>query len=531
MKFFSDLKLKNKQNKVISFVFIVVAAVIVGFAVYRIFFMGADQPVIRAKTVIPAFGKKKSGKVNSDVVLSDNGTITTFIPLKANETLLSALTLDFDGDTFDDQIVAIRKLESPYIFLIIGLYNPESNTYSRSIEISTGISRVKTFSYTGMDITGDHRNTLVYQGVRDDGSSVMRLYLCQRKQGRVNLQIIGDFQSDGTIFIQQSDRSESYELSQSKGTSFPVWVYGSDQNTQSGQESTVMSQIQTEYEWNEHTQKFLQTKQIRLAGSRIASKELSRIQNGTVATFSAFLNGLWYKTSNEGNGIRYLYFDDDAKEIIFLYQDTEEVYSWEASNLRRSGIYLTSVNASITSMQRRFDITLTGVDEIQTHVIDDVSMLIKEGSLWDGSYKKMMSGGSLEQKTDSIPVTDQFAIQLQNGPSWVFNNSWHFTFSDGKYMLKNDQTEDSGAFVIDIVGGIPVIQFRSSTGAVILSAAYRMEFAPVHVPAAGKKKAFTTSNPDVMTLTPVKISPVSCEEGVGTVLTLIRESPSLDKKQ
>ena len=55
------------------------------------------------------------------------------------------LTVDFDGDTFDDQVVAVRKAGSPYLFLIVGLYNPDTNSYGRSAEIATEISKVRTF--------------------------------------------------------------------------------------------------------------------------------------------------------------------------------------------------------------------------------------------------------------------------------------------------------------------------------------------------------------------------------------------------
>ena len=126
-----------------------------------------------------------------------------------------------------------------------------------------------------------------------------------------------------------------------------------------------------------------------MTGSRIAARELARIQDGTVETFADFLDGLWYKTSSAQSGIRYLFFDHAQKEVIFLYDDTEEVYAWEDSNLRRSGIYITTTNKSITNMQRRCDISLAGIDEVRIHIIDDVRMIIKENNLWDGSYRKM----------------------------------------------------------------------------------------------------------------------------------------------
>ena len=52
----------------------------------------------------------------------------------------------------------------------------------------------------------------------------MKIYLCVEDRKHNSLVNIGDFACDGTVFIQQTERSESYELALSKGESFSVWV-------------------------------------------------------------------------------------------------------------------------------------------------------------------------------------------------------------------------------------------------------------------------------------------------------------------
>ena len=74
----------------------------------------------------------------------------------------------------------------------------------------------------GLDVTGEHKNALVYQGLADDGNYVMKIYLCVEEHGLNVLRNIGDFSCDGTVFIQQTERSESYALALSKGESFSV---------------------------------------------------------------------------------------------------------------------------------------------------------------------------------------------------------------------------------------------------------------------------------------------------------------------
>ncbi|MCK9170277.1 MAG: pallilysin-related adhesin [Treponema sp.] len=510
----------NRTNKIIPAVFIIIGCILAVLVVVRIVYWNGQRSVPRAKVVVPTSGNEKEQKETDDVQTQDNTSMTTFVPLLPTETLISTLSFDLNGDNLDDQVVAIRKESVPYLILLVGMYDAESNSYVRIAEIATNISRVRTFSYTGIDMTGDHKTELVYQGVLDNGDSVMSIYMCRRKLNKFELVQIGSFESDGTIFIQQDDRSESYELSQSKGESFPVWVYSSAKDD-SGADNANLSQIQTEYQWNEQLQKYSQINQVRVTGSRIAAKELARIQDGTVETFADFLNGLWYKTSNENDGIRYLFFDYSDKEIIFLYQDTEEVYSWEDSNLRRSGIYLSTTNESITNMQRRCDISLAGIDEVHVHIIDDVRMIIKENNLWDGSYRKMTTQSSFN--TDTKKTTDaDYAVELQKGPSWISDNGMDLTFTDNAYELTGNSLEDKGIFVTDTVAGNFVIQFRSSSGQQILAESYEMLFDSVTIPATKKRKEETKTDYNTLHLTPIRISPDTCFPVEGPVLTLTR---------
>ena len=514
---------KSKRiRKIIPAVFIIIAAVLAVLAAVRIFYWNGRNSMAHAKTVVPVTGKDAGKKTDAGGSSQDAASLTSFVPLQPNETLISTLTLDFDGDTFDDQIVAVRREGVSNLVLLVGMYNPENNSYTRTAEITTTVSRVRTFSYTGIDMTGDHKTELVYQGVEENGSSVMDIYMCRRKPGHFELVQIGSFESDGTIFIQQSDRSESYELSQSKGESFPVWIYSSARD-ESGGDNANLSQLQTEYEWNESEQKYVQTKQVRVTGSRIAAKELARIQDGTVETFADFLNGLWYKTSNEDGGIRYVFFDYPDREIIFLYEDTEEVYAWDDSNLRRSGIYLSATNSSITNMQRRLDLSLVGIDEVHVHIIDDVRMIIKENNLWDGSYRKMTKQSSFGTETKTVTATD-YSAELEKGPSWTTDNNMRISFKGGAYTLAGDSVKDSGLYAAESAAGRFIIQFRSEQSQKVLGDSYEMTFETVKIPATGKHKADTQTDYNTLHLSPVRLSPDTVYPVEGRPLTLTRDT-------
>ncbi len=503
--------MSKKEKKLALVTLLTVIVVLLGVFAIRFIFFHNEYGNIRPVVVNPTSEENSSEESTLQAQTNDTDIHTSFIPLLPTETLMDTLTIDFDGDTLDDQIIAIRKANSPNLFLIVGLYNPNTNSYERSAEISTEISKIRTFSYTGIDMIGDHRMALVYQGVKSNGDSVMQIFICTKKRGFVEVQNIGNFSSDGTIFIQQSERSDAYELSQAKGKSHIVWVYSSDKDDDRNSSTAGVSQVQTEYRWNEEQQKFVQARTFRITGSRAAAKELARIQNGTVETFAKFLNGLWYKTSAAASP-SYIYFNYDSKEVIFLSDDTEGVFTWEDSSLRRSGIYLTTVNSIISSMKRRFDIMLTGVNEVYVHVHDDIGLVIKESNQWDGTYKKISFQSTFGEE-NKTSLDSEYLSALKKSV-WVDDDGKKYVFGENEFSLNDGSEEIKGLFVTDSVGSFPVIQIRSPYEQ-SLNQSYSMRFETREeiVPAKtrrGKPTVKTIVNKDVIIFTPVALSPTTC---------------------
>ena len=442
------------MKKLIPVIFVLTAAVLALLFFSRNLFV-KDDSISRARVVIPIVGERDSdGKTNE---YSDSLEQTSFIQLSNGETLVGTLEMDIDSDGYDDQVNMVKTAASPYIVLIVGLYNPKNGNYERSNYLATQITQMKTFACTSIDVIGNHKNALVYQGITDSGAVVLKIFLGSRnKNGEFILNPIGDFEADGTVFIQQIPRSESYELAQTKGESFPVWVYTSEQKN--GSDSSQLDQIQTMYDWSDEDGAYVATRTLRVAGNRVAAKELARIQDGKVETFGNFLDGLWYKTENSGSQIRFISFDYPNAEIIFEYEDSEEVYSWLKSTLRRNGIYFSAVNKSIENLQRRFDISLVSTDEIRIKLQDDVRMLINESTQWDGNYKKFTSREvSKEQKTKESECISRLIEQ----ESWEASDKTILKFTESTYTANGKTSYDSGRFTTNEVTGRTLLQFRS----------------------------------------------------------------------
>lgn len=506
------------KTKTVSLLFIIVALIIGTSFFFIKKFFSEEKTLTRAKIITPTAQIHTTEKDDESSILFESASYETFVPIEPGETLISTFTMDINNDGYDDEVIAVRKQSSQNLYLVPALLNPDSGVYTRLEEIPTQFSRTTVFSYSGMDVIGEHKNSLIYQGIADDGNYVMELFMYNDNSGK--LENIGDFSCDGTIFIQQTERSENYELARSKGESFSIWVYKSD-DSEAGKNAG--NQLQQEYVWNSLLQKYVLNKEIKVTAARLAATEISKIQDGTVDTFAGFLNGLWYKTSNEGE-IRYLFFDYEAKEIIQLFSDVQEVYDWEDSKLRHNGIYITAINADINNLHRRFDIALINTDEIKISLRDDLNLLINDANLWDGQYKKM----SLQSSFDDNSEVSEFAQnvnQLKKGPFWQTSDArFAITFDEYTYTFQTPEFTDTGVYVVSKIGNTNVIQFRSDSQNMLLGENNEFVFGTKTVTETVGKKSVEKEviDYDTVEIIPVRITPLECFPAEGERFIFLR---------
>ena len=295
---------------------VIIVFVIVGLSLGLAFLLkdagdNTSQSITPSQTVIPQTTEQKQESVDVHIEEVDE-TLISLVPLYNEETLMDTLNVDFDGDGYDDQINTIRKMTSPYIQILVGLYNPYKGQYERSAIIDTEIIQTRTFNYSCLDLIGNHKNVLMFSGFLENNNSVMKLFLPEKRDTGLVMNVIGDFQSDGTIFIQQLDRHESYESQKANGISFPVWVYSSDSNS-----GNSLDQIQTKYVWDSSANKYTRNSETRVQESKVTSTELNKILDGTLVSFQNHLEGLWYNTNASADEAQYMFFNPRDEEIIF----------------------------------------------------------------------------------------------------------------------------------------------------------------------------------------------------------------------
>lgn len=491
--------------------------VIVILALGAIYFLASrkvekEEKIAQARVVVPLSSvDKKDDSISSPFNFEDS-SLVSLIELKGDETLITTETLDFDGDGNDDQINVIKTVSSPYLQLLIGLYSSETNRIERLGVLATPVTQMRTFSYTGVDLVGDHRLALVYQGFDGDGNSILQAsYINTNYDGSMNVDVIANLVGDGTIFVQEMDRSESYLQNESKGLSYPIWVYTSDF---SNPEST--DQIHKRYEWNSRTRKYEIAEEQLIKGSRLAAKELARIQDGTVETFAEFLNGMWYRTV--GNKRYFLAFDWKERQVIFFLENEEGVFDWVSSNVRRNGMYISSTNLEIQNLRRNIDISLRNVDEIYVRINDDVRMIVSESSVWNGSYFKV-DNSTFDYLTDAGDRKDRaYIIDLEDGPRWKLPDGTQIIFDGGKYRAFGDFSSDYGSYTSMESCGQPFIQMRSESSTPLFSKMYLISYG---APGEDSRRF----NEDEIVLKPYNVTPDRAYPVEGRTFILARYDP------
>ncbi len=417
---------------------------LVGFSLFSKYILNNKSNPL-TQMIIPAKQEEVLNKSESSV----------YVPLNDNETLVSSLTMDIDGDGYEDQIQAIKLNDSPFLNIYFLLYNPILTNYERVKTIKTDISQIQSFSCYSLDVLGKNSNSFIYQGTSDKGNSILKIINGHRESnGEFVLSEIGDFNVKGTVFIQQDSMANDYDDPEKAAVtkSLPVWVYSSEESE--GQ----FYQVQSMYDWNSQEGKYVQVSVTRNVDSSPNQKSIALILDGKVSTFEKYLDGLWGKIDND-KVVRYIYFDYPDSEIIFQEDKTEELYYWNKSSLKRSGIYFTATNKTVSNLRRNFDISLVNSEEIRISVRDDVRMNIATSNTWNGRYKKIVLQSDSKDKTEvkGKDCFDELALS-ENG--WKTEDGTLITFKDNKYTAEMDSSRESGRYAKIILEGKTFVQMR-----------------------------------------------------------------------
>lgn len=398
------------------------------------------------------------------------------VSLESDEQIVSIITQDLYGDQMDEQVLSVRNPDQldGQIYIILVEYDEYSNGYRRLDKVATGITRPRTYSVFTRDLLGDRSNCLIATGMNSTGEQVMTAFLMRKSivsgsQNLSNLHKILSLTTDGSIAIQEKERNYAYLQGMSHGDSFNVSTFSRDTES-----ANVLDQIETMYSWEPATNRYERSGTARIAGVQIEQKMLNEILDGTVERFEDFLSGMWTKIEHDGPTTDLasdnLYFDKHRQELVFLTEESQEVYEWINVTPLRYGLYLSTKNLSIPTLRRLISIELHSMDSIRIRVREDVRIKLGFGGQWEALYKKMVTG-SLTAKDGEEKRQTEILGSFKNEI-----NKLTLT-GDKQYVFFNKDSKKEGVFSTFTLGSLFIVEFRPALEENEQRMAYSVEYA------------------------------------------------------
>jgi hypothetical protein len=388
--------------------------------------------------------------------------INTRIALGDGEIMVAVLTQDFDGDPGEEQIIAYRNLlemENP-IYLAYVDYDEKDRLYKRIWDAPTAATRPGTISLYTSDLIGDRGICVLLTGMNGLGEHTMTIFR-RNSQFQPNgapsspegadqpFNKIAELRIDGSISIQETERSQAYRFGISGGQSFTIAAYGRDYES-----DNILDQVEATYTFNPGNGLYERRKITRVPGSQIEQLRLRELLSGKPGVFEDFINDLWYFVGPEGTlDVRqYIYFDPSGRELIFYGDETQQVFSWLNSSPTRYGLYISSQNISVTTLRRFLDIELESLDSIKVKIFEDVRLKIGVSASWDGSYRRAETARIETAVSPLNPYVDA-----------VYNSSMGKIqfFKDGNYELSAGGTAKKGRYAFFRAGGEELLELRA----------------------------------------------------------------------
>ncbi|MDR0599909.1 MAG: pallilysin-related adhesin [Treponema sp.] len=372
-----------------------------------------NQEDRQTRVVIPqATG---GGEPAADFQDQDSGeTQIPRISLNEDESALAALVRDFNGDNFEDQIIAYRRhqeIDSP-VFITYAGYDPAAKRYVREWSAPAAVTRAGTLNLYGEDLIGDGGICVLISGMNGAGEQTLTVFRKNSGDEAEPFGKIAEFLVEGYIVVEDREPSAARR-------SLSIATYARDYES-----SNMLDQIEKTYTYNQINGLYEQSRVVKIPGSQIEQRRLSELLNGAPGQFEDFIDGLWRQ--GDGPGEKYVYFNRAARELIFYNNHSEEIFTWQDSSPTRYGLHINSRNISLTKLRRTVNVELSSLESVRLRVFQDEYLRTGPSTSWDGSYQRVRNAGGEKSPGKVNPYLDGG----YSGPDGTI----HF-YRDGSYAL------------------------------------------------------------------------------------------------
>ncbi|HEB11497.1 MAG TPA: pallilysin-related adhesin [Spirochaetales bacterium] len=400
------------------------------------------------KKVIPDV--KQDPSQEQGIYMTENGSIIAIqakIPLDPDEQLIEAININLDLDSHDEQILIIKKkgeATEPIKIAVVD-FDTIRSRYLRSWESLTNATNIRTFNITLKDVVGDHSLEIICRGINSMGRLSLDVFRKTPSPSGMGLYFapICQIVADGSIEIEEIERSEGYQLGQKNGPSFPIFAYVKDIESEN-----ILDLVKYSYYWQYKKNKYILTSKEKIPGEAVEEKQLAELfESNSVESFEEYLAGPWYLSGREnGQGEELILFNLAERSISIFSGDVQEIYIWKDSlRYLTNRLLIYTENESINTLKKRID--------VQAKTINTIEIIIRGSELWDsfrGSYVKLseeMQQSLLDKRLSAAAKGDIRLSGLYRSPAGV-----ELIFAPPRFTWLEKESEYSGGFTVFNIG-------------------------------------------------------------------------------
>jgi hypothetical protein len=338
----------------------------------------------QTKVVIP----QNIGSGGNPNELLENQSIkegsATKVLFSESESVISILSRDFNGDSREEQVIAYRNLQEIDTPIFVSYVDVDkTGNYARVWTAPTAATRPSSLILYSEDLIGDGGICVLISGMNGAGEQTLTVFRMNLFESVFSEPFtkIAEFIIEGSITVEDVQKSWDYQQTV-RGKSLSISTFGRDYES-----SNILDQIETTYSYNTINGLYEQSNMVKVPGHQVEQLMVSELLS-VPGKFEEFVDGLWIRTLNNGQN-QSVYFNMSKSEMIFYFNNTEEVFTLQESSATRYGLHIIGKNTSLAKLRCTVNIELESLESIRLRVFQDAYLRTGPGIVWDGSYKKV----------------------------------------------------------------------------------------------------------------------------------------------
>jgi len=381
------------------------------------------------------------------------------VQLPSQYTIVQLVDVNLDLDSQEEQVLIAQDnlSEDKLISLFVSDYDGIRDRYVVTWESTTQARQRKSFQVTVLDATGDHNLEIICSGLDTDGHQTIDIFRRTTSPGEYGLYFdpILSLQVEGTIELQETRRTQSYQNGLTNGSSFPVIT--SSKDTESERLSDI---IKRTYIWRNDSRRYELVLEKKVSGTEIEDRRLKELFESGSESFEDFLSGPWLFTrsgqeSSPGGAQSLIDFDTAERTITFYSGDVQEIYTWTTSHrFLSNSLAVRGENEIVPFIHIYISVYVQDLNHIRLIIydIDSHNGQRSTNTTWTGIYQKI--GESLKESFLPVSLSEQNAQSgLPTLTGMYRSDEGNEIFFDPPLFSLNRQNESfSGGFSVYNMG-------------------------------------------------------------------------------